>query len=89
MSKTKQFSVLGPAWESRIDALEQAGFITSRRTIDKTDTIVGLSLFALRFWMRRQEKNSKLYSYTAKPGETVRIKVMRGNETLADATIGS
>lgn len=87
--RLKPLSVFGYSWERRFHPFEEAGYRTSRGAVTRIETILGLSMLALGFYLRNHQKNSKLYSYTAQPGETVRIRVMRGTEPLADATIGS
>ena len=89
MSRLKPLSVFGYSWEHRFHPLEEAGYETTRGSVTRTEKIIGLSMIAIGFYLRRHKKHSKLYSYTAKPGETVRIKVSRGSQSLADATIGS
>lgn len=89
MSRLKPLSTVGYSWERKFHPLEEAGYQTTRGGVTRTEKIIGLSMLALGFYLRTHKKHSKLYSYTAQPGETVRIKVMRGTESLADATIGS
>jgi hypothetical protein len=86
--RLKPLSIFGYSWERRFHPLEEAGYHASRGAVSRTEKVIGLSMLALGFYLRRHQKHSKLYSYTAKPGETVRIRVMRGTEPLADATIG-
>lgn len=88
MSRLKPLSVVGYSWEHRFHPLEEAGYHTSRGAVSRAEKIVGFSMLALGFYLRKHRQHSKLYSYTAKPGETVRIRVMRGSDPLADTTIG-
>lgn len=89
MRRLKPLSVLRYWGEHRFSPLEEAGYETTRGSVTRTEKILGLSMIAIGFYLRRHKKHSKLYSYTATPGETVRIKVSRGSQPLADATIGS
>lgn len=84
----------------RAQAAERA---TKRGIVTQAETLIGLAVVGVGFYMRTRKKyarlysygfnlvrskESKLYSYTARPGETVRIKVVRGTDSLADTTVG-
>ncbi len=89
MNRLEPLTVFVDAWKRRFHPLERAGYATSRGASTRTQTIIGLSMLGIGFYIRRRRKHSKIYGYTVKPGKTVRIKVTHGPKTLTDATIGS
>lgn len=50
-------------------------------------TVVGLSMMGVGYYLRKSSGRTVLYRHTAQPGESVRIKVIQGVYTLADTTV--
>ena len=67
--------------------LERLGFAASTSSRSKTQTVVGLSMMGVGYYLRASKTRTVLYRHAAQPGESVRIKVIRGTRTLADATV--
>jgi hypothetical protein len=49
--------------------------------------VIGLSMMGIGYYLRKSKTRTVLYRHTAQPGESVRIKVIRGTRTLADTTV--
>ena len=71
----------------RFHPLERLGFAASKSSQSKTQTVVSLSIMGLGYYLRKSSVRTVLYRHTAQPGESVRIKVIRGTTTLADSTV--
>ena len=71
----------------RFHPLVRIGWNATRTSNNQTQTIVGFALMFVGWQVKRSSGTVKLYSYTAKPGESVRIRVMHGSTALADATL--
>lgn len=67
--------------------LERLGYATSTSSRTLTQTVVGLSMMGVGYYLRSSKARTVLYRHTAQPGESVRIKVIRGTQTLADASV--
>ena len=74
-------------FKKRFHPLERAGYSTSTSSRSMTQTVVGLSMMGLGYYLRQSKGRTVLYRHTAQPGETVRIRVIQGTRTLADATV--
>ena len=75
------------SFKKRFHPLERAGYSTSTSSRSTTQTVVGLSMMGLGYYLRHSRGKTVLYRHTAKLGESVRIKVIQGTRTLADATV--
>ena len=78
MSAAAQRGIVSKVARKRFHPLERVGFRAA-----------GLAAILLGFYLRTRTTDRSLYTYTAKEGETVRIRVLKGDRQLADATIGS
>ena len=67
--------------------LERLGYSTSTSSRTNTQTVIGLSMIGVGYYLRKAKVRTVLYRHTAKPGTSVRIKVIRGATTLADTTV--
>ena len=74
-------------FKKRFHPLERAGYSTSTSSRSTTQTIVGLSMMGVGYYLRNSKGKTVLYRHTAQPGESVRIKVIQGTRTLADTTV--
>jgi hypothetical protein len=73
----------------RFHPLERVGFRAATNGRGSLERTAGLAALLLGFYLRTRTRDTLLYTYTAKEGETVRIRVLKGDRQLADATIGS
>lgn len=71
----------------RFHPLERLGYATSRSSRSITQTVIGVSMMGVGYYMRHAKKRTLLYRHTAQPGESVRIKVIRGTRTIADTIV--
>lgn len=71
----------------RFHPLVRIGWAATRTSTSSTQTVAGLALMLIGWQTKRSGRKAKIYSYTAAPGETVRIRVMQGNTSLADTTL--
>jgi hypothetical protein len=74
-------------FKKQFSSLERAGYATSTSSRTTTQTIVGLSMMGVGYYLRQSKGRTVLYRHTARPGESVRIKVIQGTRTLADTTV--
>ncbi len=74
-------------FKKQFHPLERVGYSTSTSSRSTTQTVVGLSMMGLGYYLRHSKGKTVLYRHTAQPGESVRIKVIQGTRTLADATV--
>lgn len=71
----------------RFHTLERIGWKATRTSTSSRQTIVGVTLMLVGWHARTAQRKARLYRYTATPGESVRIRVLRGSKILADATV--
>lgn len=71
----------------RFHPIARIGWAAARTSTNQTQTVVGFALMFIGWQVNRPSKKTKLYSYTAKPGERVRILVTQGGKALADTTL--
>jgi hypothetical protein len=71
----------------RFHPLERIGYAASTSSRTTTQRVIGISMMGLGYYLRKSNVKTVLYRHTAQPGESVRIKVIRGTQTLADATV--
>ena len=71
----------------RFHPLERLGYRASTSSRGSVQTIVGLSMMGVGYYLRTSSVKTVLYRHAAQPGESVRIKVIKGTRTLADATV--
>ncbi len=71
----------------RLHPAQRIGILASTSSRSGLQTAVGLSLIALGTYLRRESKQALLYSTRVDHGETVRIRVFRGDSLLGDTTI--
>jgi hypothetical protein len=74
-------------FKKQFSPLERAGYATSTSSRTTTQTIVGLSMMGVGYYLRQSKGRTVLYRHTARPGESVRIKVVQGTRILADTTV--
>jgi hypothetical protein len=77
----------GKNFKKRFSSLEKAGYATSTSSRTTTQTIIGLSMMGVGYYLRQSKGRTVLYRHTARPGESVRIKVIQGTRTIADTTV--
>jgi hypothetical protein len=82
-------ALFGPRkwFRTRFHPLERVGYSTSTSSRTTLQTVVGFSMMGVGYYLRHANRKTVLYKHTAVPGETVRIKVIRGTHTLADTTL--
>lgn len=71
----------------RFHPLVRIGWAATRSSTTSTQTVAGLVLMVIGWQTKRSGRKTKIYSYTATPGETVRIRVMQGTTSLSDTTL--
>ncbi len=89
MSAAAQRGIVSKVARKRFHPLERVGFRAATKGTGSLERTAGLAAILLGFYLRTRTTDRLLYTYTAKEGETVRIRVLKGDRQLADATIGS
>ena len=74
-------------FKKQFSPLERAGYTTSTSSRTMTQTIVGLSMMGVGYYVRQSKGRTVLYRHKPRPGETVRIKVIQGARLVADTTV--
>jgi len=76
-------------WWKRFHPLVRIGWITAtagrRRPV--TQTAIGVGLMTAGVLLRRTKKNEPVYTHVVDPGQTVRIRVYRGDSVASEAIV--
>lgn len=73
----------------RRHSIQRLGLAATRSSGSRSQTIIGITLIWVGWYLRRSAGSTHLYTHKMKHGEAVRINVLRGGTSLADTTIGS
>lgn len=87
MNTTSVPSIIRWRIRKRFHPLVRVGWAATRSSSTPTQTVFGIALILIGWRSKRSSKRVKLYGYTARPGETVRIRVLQGTTALADTTL--
>ncbi len=76
-------------WWKRFHPLVRIGWTaaTAGRRRPVSQTAIGLGLMGAGVMLRRSKSNAPIYTHVVDPGQTVRIRVYRGDNVASEAIV--